>query len=103
MIASPKPRHAPAGELTVRTERRTQLLDVTARRAILALSPALCGRIAYSPPLPGDRDQLTQRMPMGAVPTSQMASIDVPRPPSQKKATWRSRLWEASSRPTLSR
>ena len=27
---SPKPRHAPAGEISVRTERRTQLLDVTA-------------------------------------------------------------------------
>jgi monoamine oxidase len=40
---------------------------VQARRAILALSPALCGRIAYAPALPSDRDQLTQRMPMGAV------------------------------------
>jgi monoamine oxidase len=44
-----------------------QPLHVEARRAILALSPALCARIAYSPPLPSDRDQLTQRMPMGAV------------------------------------
>jgi monoamine oxidase len=42
-------------------------LRVRARRAILALSPALCGRIAYTPPLPGNRDQLSQRMPMGAV------------------------------------
>jgi monoamine oxidase len=42
-------------------------LHVDARRAVLALSPALCARIAYSPPLPSDRDQLTQRMPMGAV------------------------------------
>jgi monoamine oxidase len=40
---------------------------VTARRAVLALSPALGARIAYSPPLPSDRDQLSQRMPMGAV------------------------------------
>jgi len=44
-----------------------QPLHVEARRAIFALAPALCARIAYSPPLPSDRDQLTQRMPMGAV------------------------------------
>jgi monoamine oxidase len=44
-----------------------QTLHVEAHRAILALAPALCARIAYSPPLPSDRDQLTQRMPMGAV------------------------------------
>jgi secondary thiamine-phosphate synthase enzyme len=30
MTASPKSSHSPAGELAVRTERRTQLLDVTA-------------------------------------------------------------------------
>ena len=44
-----------------------QPVGVEARRAILALSPTLCARIAYWPPLPADRDQLTQRMPMGAV------------------------------------
>ena len=37
------------------------------RRAILALAPALAGRLAYDPPLPGFRDQLTQRMPLGTV------------------------------------
>jgi monoamine oxidase len=37
------------------------------RRAIVALPPALAGRIAYDPPLPGLRDQLTQRMPQGTV------------------------------------
>jgi monoamine oxidase len=37
------------------------------RRAILALAPTLAGRIAYDPPLPGFRDQLTQRMPLGTV------------------------------------
>ncbi len=42
-------------------------LAVRARRAILALSPTLTGRIAYDPPLPGLRDQLTQRMPQGTV------------------------------------
>ena len=37
------------------------------RRAIVALAPTLAGRIAYDPPLPGYRDQLTQRMPLGTV------------------------------------
>ena len=40
---------------------------VRARRAIVAVPPALAGRIAYDPPLPGLRDQLTQRMPQGTV------------------------------------
>lgn len=38
-----------------------------ARTAVVALPPPLAGRIAYDPPLPADRDQLTQRMPMGSV------------------------------------
>jgi monoamine oxidase len=42
-------------------------LRVQARRAVFAMAPALCGRLAFSPPLPGNRDQLCQRMPMGAV------------------------------------
>ena len=37
------------------------------RRAIVAIAPTLAGRIAYGPPLPGYRDQLTQRMPLGTV------------------------------------
>ncbi|MET0614022.1 MAG: FAD-dependent oxidoreductase [Thermoleophilaceae bacterium] len=43
--------------------------DVIARgrRAIVAIAPTLAGRIAYDPPLPGHRDQLTQRMPLGTV------------------------------------
>jgi monoamine oxidase len=40
---------------------------VTAKRAIVALPPTLAGRLCYSPALPGYRDQLTQRMPMGTV------------------------------------
>jgi monoamine oxidase len=40
---------------------------VRARRAIVALPPALAVRIEYDPPLPGPRDQLAQRMPMGSV------------------------------------
>ena len=40
---------------------------VRARRAIVALAPALAGRLAYDPPMPGYRDQLTQRTPLGTV------------------------------------
>lgn len=40
---------------------------VEARRAIIAIPPTLAGRIRYAPALPGYRDQLTQRMPMGTV------------------------------------
>jgi monoamine oxidase len=35
----------------------------TGRQVIVALSPTLAGRIMYDPPLPGIRDQLTQRVP----------------------------------------
>ncbi|HEX5929179.1 MAG TPA: FAD-dependent oxidoreductase [Solirubrobacterales bacterium] len=42
-------------------------LTVRARRAIVAVPPTLAGRIAYDPPLPARRDQLTQRMPQGTV------------------------------------
>ncbi|MFD0417930.1 flavin monoamine oxidase family protein [Streptomyces sp. NPDC127108] len=40
--------------------------DVRAARAIVTLPPPLAGRIHYTPPLPAPRDQLTQRMAMGA-------------------------------------
>jgi monoamine oxidase len=42
-------------------------LVARARRAIVAVPPTLAGRIAYDPPLPARRDQLTQRMPQGTV------------------------------------
>lgn len=41
-------------------------LVATGRRVIVALSPTLAGRIMYDPPLPGIRDQLTQRVPQGS-------------------------------------
>jgi monoamine oxidase len=41
--------------------------EVAARRAVVAIPPTLAGRIDYDPPLPGHRDQLTQRMPAGSV------------------------------------
>lgn len=34
---------------------------------VVALPPALAGRLSYAPALPGLRDQLTQRVPMGTV------------------------------------
>ncbi len=45
---------------------RTDAGEWTASRAIVAVPPALAGRIAYDPPLPAMRDELTQRYPMGA-------------------------------------
>jgi monoamine oxidase len=47
------------------------------RQAIVAIPPPLAGRIAYDPPLPGYRDQLTQRMPLGTV-AKCMAVYDEP-------------------------
>ena len=38
---------------------------VSADRVILAIPPTLAGRIQYEPPPPTERDQLTQRAPMG--------------------------------------
>jgi monoamine oxidase len=55
--------------VTVHHDRGT----VTARRVIVAIPPALAGRIRYSPPLPGVRDQLTQRSFMGSVIKVQLA------------------------------
>jgi monoamine oxidase len=48
--------------VTLRADKAT----VNARRVIVAIPPTLAGRIVYDPPLPGFRDQLTQRFPMGA-------------------------------------
>jgi monoamine oxidase len=40
---------------------------VRASYVVVALPPALAGRLSYAPALPGLRDQLTQRVPMGTV------------------------------------
>jgi monoamine oxidase len=42
-------------------------IEVHARRAIVAMPPTLTCRIAYDPPVPAMRDQLTQRIPQGTV------------------------------------
>jgi len=49
--------------VTVRTDHG----DLRADRAIVALSPAIAGRIRYEPALTAARTQLAQRVPMGAV------------------------------------
>ena len=46
---------------------RSDAGDVRARRVIVAIPPALAGRIAYSPIMPAVRDGLTQRMAQGSV------------------------------------
>jgi monoamine oxidase len=45
----------------------TDGLLVTARRVVVAVPPPLAARLRYEPALPAARDQLTQRLPMGAV------------------------------------
>lgn len=40
---------------------------ITAQRVVVAMSPTMAGRIRYTPALPAERDQLTQRMVMGSV------------------------------------
>lgn len=51
------------GRVRIRAGRRT----FVAKRAIITVPPTLAGRIRYTPKLPSDRDQLTQRVPMGTV------------------------------------
>jgi len=59
-------RHVPGGADPA--DPRTGVpLRVNARRAIVAMAPALAARVTFSPPLPGNRDQLCMRMPMGSV------------------------------------
>ena len=40
--------------------------NFSAEQAIVAMSPTMTSRIDYTPALPGRRDQLTQRVPMGS-------------------------------------
>ncbi len=56
-------RWAPAGEVTARTDE----LEVTARWGVIAVPPNLHQRIAYLPPLPRLRQQLTQHQSLGLV------------------------------------
>jgi monoamine oxidase len=45
---------------------RSEECSWTARRLVLALPPALCGRIQFDPLLPNSRERLQQRTPMAA-------------------------------------
>ena len=61
---------APVRRIVHRPDTCTVIGDGTtvwAKRVVVAIPPPLAGRIAYDPPLPGHRDQLTQRMPQGSV------------------------------------
>jgi monoamine oxidase len=51
--------------------------ELTARRVIVALPPTLAGRLRFAPPLPAERDGLTQQIPMGTVIKVQ-AAYDAP-------------------------
>jgi monoamine oxidase len=51
------------GRVRIATRRGTW----DARRAIVTLPPTMAGRLRYRPKLPANRDQLTQRVPMGSV------------------------------------
>jgi monoamine oxidase len=59
--------HGSGGEHRGGVRVHADRLTVRARRAIVAVPPTLAGRFDYRPALPADRDQLTQRMPAGAV------------------------------------
>jgi monoamine oxidase len=61
---------APVRRIEQRATGATVVADevqATAARVIVAVPPTLAGRIVYEPPLPGVRDQLTQRVPAGSV------------------------------------
>ncbi len=62
--------HAPVRRIEEHGASVTVLADgflASARRVVVAVPPALAARITYEPPLPGARDQLTQRLPAGSV------------------------------------
>ena len=42
-------------------------LNITAKHVVVTMSPPLVNRIVFDPPLPAGRDQLNQRMPVGAL------------------------------------
>ena len=64
VLASPVRRIEETGE-GVRLE--ADALTLEAERVIVAVSPTLAARIEFEPGLPGRRDQMTQRMPQGAI------------------------------------
>jgi monoamine oxidase len=74
MLSAPARRIDQDGDgVTVHTDRGA----FRGKRAIVAVPPALAGRIEYTPLLPARRDALTQRMAMGAT-MKCMATYDAP-------------------------
>ncbi|HEX3688326.1 MAG TPA: flavin monoamine oxidase family protein [Solirubrobacteraceae bacterium] len=64
VLNAPARRIAHAGNtVTVTTDAGTW----HGRAVVVAMAPSLAGRIDYDPPLPAQRDQLTQRVPQGSV------------------------------------
>ncbi len=63
--------NSPVSRIATRTDGRVVLIHETgslnAAAVIVAIPPPLASRIRYEPPLPGNRDQLTQRCFMGSV------------------------------------
>lgn len=53
--------------VVVSGRRQDEPWRIVARRAIVAMPPSISARLDWSPPLPGVRDQLSMRMPMGSV------------------------------------
>jgi monoamine oxidase len=50
-----------------RVEAISDKVTVRAKRVVVAVPPAVAGRIRFDPALPALRDQLTQRVPLGSV------------------------------------
>jgi monoamine oxidase len=46
---------------------KSDAVTVKCRQVIVAMPPHLAGRLIYEPQLPGQRDQLTQRVPIGSL------------------------------------
>ncbi|MFD0687029.1 flavin monoamine oxidase family protein [Actinomadura fibrosa] len=62
--------NAPVRSITAEDGGVTVVADgitVTAKRVVVAMSPAIAGKIDYSPGLPASRAQLMQRYPMGSI------------------------------------
>ena len=71
---------APVRRIEHLADRVTVVSDagrLVGRAVVVAIPPTLCARIAYDPPLPALRDQLTQRMGQGSV-VKCMAVYDEP-------------------------
>jgi monoamine oxidase len=60
-----------------RVEAISDKVTVRAKRLVVAVPPAIAGRIRFEPGVPALRDQLTQRVPLGSV-TKTFAIYDTP-------------------------